>query len=284
MPATRVEQAVCGCIDADRWPFADLSKPHRVRSHDRRSLARVTLTNQLPRTSPTVTPAAAASGAGVRLVAALLLPLRLFLAAGWLRAGVEKVIEPSWWTGAALDRFLVEQETTMLPFFRWFSDLLIEPLTVPVAWLVVAMQLTIGVCLLLGRFPRRALWAGVVLNLCFTMAGRVNPSAFYLVMELALLVGLSRPVSLTIAWRRATLWLVPALVMLPFARTIEPAEAIEDPALMIAFVSGLAAVSSIAWSAAHLRFPVGWIDLLPRAAWSDRVRRMLERGRDRSAR
>ena len=249
----------------------------------------MTLTNQLPRTPTTTVPTTAAAPAtaaagGTRLVAALLLPLRLFLATGWLRAGVEKVIEPSWWTGEALDGFLVEQETAMLPFFRWFSDLLIAPLAVPVAWLVVAMQLTIGVCLLLGRFPRRALWAGVVLNLCFTMAGRVNPSAFYLVMELALLFGLSRPVSLTIAWRRATLWLVPALLVLPFARTLEPAEAIEDPALMIAFVSGLAAVSSIAWSAAHLRFPVGWIDLLPRASWSDRVRRMLDRGQGRFAR
>jgi uncharacterized membrane protein YphA (DoxX/SURF4 family) len=250
----------------------------------------MTLTNQPPRAPTATVPANAvaaapvATAAGTRLVAALLLPLRLFLAAGWLRAGVEKVIEPSWWTGEVLDGFLVEQERAMLPFFRWFSDLLIEPLAVPVAWLVVAMQLTIGVCLSLGRCPRRALWAGVALNLCFTMAGRVNPSAFYLVMELALLFGLSRPVSLTIAWRRATLWLVPALVVLPFARTIEPAEAIEDPALMLAFVSGLAAVSSIAWSAAHLRFPVGWIDLLPRASWSDRVRRMLDRGQGRLVR
>lgn len=30
---------------------------------------------------------------------ALLLPLRLIPAAGWLKAGVEEVIEPEWWTG-----------------------------------------------------------------------------------------------------------------------------------------------------------------------------------------
>ena len=236
----------------------------------------MTLTTELHTTSsPTARTTAPAVG-GTRLVGALLLPLRLFLAAGWLRAGVER--------DQALDRFLVEQETAMLPFFRWFSDLLIEPLVVPVAWLVVSVQLTIGLGLLFGRFPRRALWAGVLLNLCFTMAGRVNPSAFYLVMELALLVGSSRPVSLTIAWRRATLWLVPAVLVLPFARTLEPAEVIDDPALMISFVSGLAAVSSVAWSAARLRFPVGWIDLLPRAAWSDQVRRVLERVQGRVAR
>ena len=90
-----------------------------------------------------------------RSVAALLLPLRLFLAAGWLRGAVEKIIDPSWWTGEALDRFLVEQRPSMLPFFRWFSDALLRPAgRRAVAWLVVAMQIAIGACLLLGQFPR----------------------------------------------------------------------------------------------------------------------------------
>ena len=221
---------------------------------------------------PTATP-----GAQRRDVSALLLPLRIFLAAGWLRAGVEKVIDPNWWTGDVLDRFLAAQRPHMLPFFRSFSDALIDPLTAPVVWLVVEVQIAIGLCLLLGRFPRRALWAGVALNVCFTLAGRVNPSAFYLVMELALLIGLSRPTNLTIAWRRATLWLVPAVLMLPFARTLAPAAVIDDPALMIAFVCGLAAVTTVAWSAAHLRSAVGWIDLLPRTAWSDTVRQRRQR-------
>jgi hypothetical protein len=51
---------------------------------------------------------------------------------------------------------------------------------------------------------------------------------------------------------------------------------IDDPALMIAFVCGLAAVSTIAWSAAHLRAGVDWFDLLPRAEWSDAARRRLQ--------
>jgi len=217
---------------------------------------------------------------GDRRWAALMLPLRLFLAAGWLRAGVEKVIDPNWWDGGALRGFLIEQESEMLPFFRAFSYAFVDPLALPVAWLVVEAQLAIGLCLLLGKFPRRAVWAGVVLNLCFTMAGRVNPSAFYLVVELALLVGLSRPVNLTIAWRRAVLWLVPAALVLPFARTLAPAEVIADPALMIAFVCGLAAISSVAWSVAHLRYPVGWLDLLPGPGWSDTIRRHAPRSGD----
>ncbi len=117
--------------------------------------------------------------------------------------------------------------------------------------------------------------AGVVLNVWFTLAGRVNPSAFYLVMELVMLIGLSRPVDMTIAWRRAVLWCVPAVAMLPFARTPAPAEVIDDAALMLSFVCGLTALATIAWSAAHLRFAVGWIDLLPRSSWSEAVRRHL---------
>src|SRR5262245_771339 len=36
----------------------------------------------------------------------VLLPLRLFLAAGWLRASAEKLIDRQWWTGAKLRSFL----------------------------------------------------------------------------------------------------------------------------------------------------------------------------------
>lgn len=214
--------------------------------------------------------------AAARPIAALLLPMRLFLAAGWLRAGVEKVLDRSWWTGDVLDQFLLEQRPHMLPFFRAFGDAVVAPLAVPTAWLVVEAQIAIGLCLLLNRWPRRALWAGVLLNVCFTLAGRVNPSAFYLVMELVLLIGLSRPVSMTIAWRRATLWCLPALALLPFARTLDPAGVIDDPALMLSFVCGLAALTTLAWSAAHTRFELSWIDLLPRTSWSDAVRRRLQ--------
>lgn len=196
-------------------------------------------------------------------VGVVLLPLRLFLAAGWLRAGVEKVIDPDWWTGATLDAFLAEQEQMMLPFFRPVAESLIAPLAAPVSWVVVGVQLLIGVCLAVGRWPRAALWAGVVLNVTFTLAGRVNPSAFYLVMELVLLAGMSRPTTLTIAWRRATLWLLPAVVMLPFARTLDPAHVIDDPALMLAFVCGLAAIVTIAWSGVHRGGSTHWVDLLP---------------------
>ena len=167
----------------------------------------------------------------------------------------------------------------MLPFFRWFSDALLDPLAAPVAWLVVAMQIAIGACLLLGRFPRRALWAGVILNVVFTMAGRVNPSAFYLVMELALLIGLSRPTNLTDRVAASDAVAGTRHVRPPVRPDARTAAVIDDPALMIAFVCGLAAVTTIAWSAAHLRRAAGWLDLLPPTDRSESVRRQLERFR-----
>ena len=179
------------------------------------------------------------------MLAATLIPLQLFLAAGWLRAGTEKVIDPEWWSAHALREFLVEQRPQMLPWFSWFSDVMVEPLAMLVAWVVLAAQLIIGGCLLTNRFVRPALWVGIVLNLAFTMAGRVNPSAFYLVMESVLLFALARAISEPIALRRAVAWLIPATFLLPFARTLHPRDAIDDPALMLVFLCVLASLTTI---------------------------------------
>ena len=100
------------------------------------------------------------------------------------------MIDPAWWTGDLLRAFLTEQRADMLPFFVPFADHVVEPLAPVVAWLVVWTQLAIAVCLVTNRHVRPALWAGIVLNLSFTMAGRVNPSAFYLVMQVTLLFAL----------------------------------------------------------------------------------------------
>lgn len=181
-----------------------------------------------------------------RVLAASLIPLQLFLAAGWLRAGTEKVIDPEWWNADALRLFLAEQRPEMLPWFTWFCDFLVEPVALAVAWFVLVAQLMVGGCLLTNRHVRPALWAGIVLNLSFTMAGRVNPSAFYLVMEITLLFALARATSEAIALRRAVAWLIPAAFILPFARTLHPRDVIDDPALMLVFLCVIASVTTIA--------------------------------------
>ena len=183
-----------------------------------------------------------------RIPRGAIIPLQLFLATGWLRAAIEKVIDPSWWSGDTLTAFLSEQRTEMLPWFRWFSDAMIQPTAPLVAVVVLITQLAIACCLLTNRWVTQALWAGIGLNLCFTMAGRVNPSAFYLVMQVALLFAFSRRASEAVAVRRAVLWLVPAALVAPFARTLHPHEVIDDPALMLAFIGVMASVTTIALS------------------------------------
>ena len=44
----------------------------------------------------------------------VLLPLRIFLAAGWLRAASEKLIDPQWWSGDKLRSYVTAQHQTAL--------------------------------------------------------------------------------------------------------------------------------------------------------------------------
>ncbi len=180
--------------------------------------------------------------------AVLLLPVHLFLIVGWGRAAAEKVIDPRWWTSQALREFLAAQRPHMLPWFGWLSDNLLVRFAPQVAITVLGMQIGIVICLVTNHRVRQALWAGVVLNVCFTMAGKVNPSAFYLVMQLTMLFALSRSISREVALRRAGIWLSIAAVVLPFAETVHPRDVIDDPALMLAFVASLAAVTTLARS------------------------------------
>ena len=122
---------------------------------------------------------------------AYLLPLRVFIGIGWIRAGLEKVIDPGWTDGAALSEFLDEQIANgdiVFPLYRSFIDSAIMPNAAAVGWLVMIGQLLVGVAILTGTFTNRALLLGLVMNVNFLLAGRVNPSAFYIVIETVLFV------------------------------------------------------------------------------------------------
>lgn len=184
--------------------------------------------------------------------AIVLFPIRLFLIAGWLRAGAEKVISPAWWRGDTLRSFLDAQHDVALPYFQPVMDRVIGPFAVEVAAVVAVAQILIGLAILFGRPLRVALWCAVVLNVVFVLAGRVNPSAFYLVMEAALLYAVSvglladrRTEPSTRTLGLVVGWLALAAVNVPFIRTIEPAKVIEDPAMMLTFLGVVVAVTSL---------------------------------------
>ena len=195
-----------------------------------------------------------------------LLPLRIFLAAGWLRAAAEKIISEKWWHGRELRSFLVTEHSMALPFFRPVMDHVFAPAAVPVTALVILCELACGVALVIGRSMRLALYAGVVMNVAFVLCGRVNPSAFYLVMEVALLFAIadgvigrtpSAPGRHTLTFAGA--WLTCGLLFVPYVRTIEPAQVIADPAMMLTFLCVI--------TAAGLVFR--WVTAVPRRRESE---------------
>ena len=213
----------------------------------------------------------------------VLLPLRIFLAAGWFRAAAEKLIDADWWRGAKLREFLDVQHGAQLPYFEPIAEHVIRPFATEVAVIVVVVQLLIGLSLAFGRPLRIALWSGVVLNVVFIMMGRVNPSAFYLFMEVALLYGISVGTIGHTRSRRSirplttlTALLLLAATQIPFIRTIEPAEVIDDPAMMLTFLCLAATATTLLRLTRHYtissasRWNLGplWSLLLCRPQWS----------------
>lgn len=226
----------------------------------------------------------------------VLLPLRLFLAAGWLRAAAEKAITSQWWNGNDLRTFLVDERASALPFFRPVMEHLIAPHAQVVAIAVVLGEVACGMALATGRFMRSALAVGVAMNVVFVLCGRVNPSAFYLVMEIALLFAIAdgtigckarKPSSRTL-WGAGG-WVAVGLVFVPYIRTMEPADVIADPAIMLAFLSFMTAAGLMfRWAAASSPSNSRVVSLFVRRAdtWAharhpSRAERRLQRGADR---
>jgi thiosulfate dehydrogenase [quinone] large subunit len=182
----------------------------------------------------------------------MLLPLRLFLAAGWLRAAAEKLIDPDWWSGAKLRTFLTAQHEAALPFFRPVMDQVIAPNAQAVAVVVVITQLLCGLCIAIGKPMRLALRWAFLLNVVFIMTGKVNPSCFYLIMEMVMLFAIadgtigvrpSAPSRRTVVVAAASLLFAGAMV--PYVRTLEPADVIEDPAIMLVTLGVIVSITML---------------------------------------
>jgi uncharacterized membrane protein YphA (DoxX/SURF4 family) len=228
----------------------------------------------------------------------VLLPLRLFLALGWLRASAEKLIDPQWWSGAKLHTFLTNQHDAALPFFRPVMEHVIAPQAQFVAIVVAITQLLCGITIAIGRPMRLALRWAFLMNVVFIMTGKVNPSCFYLVMELVLLFAIAdgtigmRP---SVPSRRsvgvAAMSAVLAAATVPYVRTLEPAKVIEDPAMMLVTLGVITSITLLVRRSAYLpprahimrrmwtTWYAGWVHAKPRhAVRSEYERRYTPRG------
>jgi uncharacterized membrane protein YphA (DoxX/SURF4 family) len=205
----------------------------------------------------------------------VLIPIRVFLAAGWLRAGTEKAIDARWWNGDSLRSFLDTHRANAVPTFRPIIEHAIQPYAVVVAFIVMATELACGVAITVGRPLRAALRWAVVLNTTIILCGQVNPSVFYLIMEIVLLMAIAEGTIGTRPTKPSRRTFALGGVMLLAAgflslhiRTIAPATVINDPAVMLAFVAVIEAGTLVMRC---VFADAGKRSLQSRSYWSQRV-------------
>ena len=197
---------------------------------------------------PTTNPLVAAIRSRVLAIPSWVLVVEIFIGAGWLRASTEKLLAPDWWTGEELTTFLAETESARVPWFGVVADTVVAPNAALVAATVAAIQVLVGTALLTGRGRTVALLAGMTMNVAFVLAGAVTPSAFYLLAQLVVVLWLietspeRRSLALASGVALAGLALAGSAVL--SIRTLHPDHVIDDSAMMLVFVGGLATLGA----------------------------------------
>ncbi|MEM7142339.1 MAG: hypothetical protein AAF548_15050 [Actinomycetota bacterium] len=174
--------------------------------------------------------------------------IEIFIGAGWLRAAAEKAISGDWWGGATLEAFLIETDGERVPWFHLVTDVVVWPNLALVSAAVAITQVALGVCLLTGRARATTLLVGIALNTSFVLAGAVDPSAFYLLAQLAVLLWVAEerrtPHPTAIAWTLAIGGLATAGSALLSIGTLHPEHVVDDPSMMLVFLGLLTAASA----------------------------------------
>jgi thiosulfate dehydrogenase (quinone) large subunit len=205
-----------------------------------------------------------------------LLPLRIFIGLGWIRASLEKVAQPDWFNGVALSEFLsaqVSEGQVVFPFYQALIENVLLSSAGPLGWVVVIGQFLTGLAVLTGTLTNAALLGGLFMNLNFILAGRPNPSAFYMVIETVLFIAntggvlgvdtwLSRkiPFALLVAQPHFLRKYLPvekisflvlglasvtiAVIALSYVRDFSP-NSVDDPAMIIVVLSSMGALSAL---------------------------------------
>ena len=127
----------------------------------------------------------------VRKENAYLVPLRLFIGIGWIRASLEKVLDPHWNDGAALAQFFhakVDGGQVVFPAYQAIIEQVFLPNVGLLSLVIIAGQLLAGTAIMLGAFTNLGLLGALFMNINFILAGQVNPSAFYVIIESVLFI------------------------------------------------------------------------------------------------
>ena len=141
---------------------------------------------------------------------------RLYVAYVWLSSGTGKLANPGWVSdGSALKGFwlnAIKVDPKPVIAFDWYRQFLQYMLDIQAyAWfskLVVAGELTIGFCLLLGAFTGFAAFAGGFMNWNFMMAGTASTNPVLFTLSILLIL----------AWKTSGYWGLDRYI-LPFLGT-----------------------------------------------------------------
>lgn len=191
-----------------------------------------------------------------------LLLLRAFLAFAWLRAAFDKVADPAWWDGTVVTSFLTGGSgAEPLTGFQVFAEATLLRAPALTAALVLLAELAIGFGILTGFRFDVALGLGVGLSLMFLAAGRINPAAFYLVIQLALLGSPAGRVYRLDRWATpkvahwapwAVVWAVSVLVWSVASAGPLSTGSVSEPAAVVGFLSLFAlATVGLLWRREH---------------------------------
>ena len=127
-----------------------------------------------------------------------LVPIRIFIAVGWLRACAEKLTDPTWLSGASMLKFFggqIASHQIVFPAYQALVQSIFAPAAGPMSAVILMGQMLVGLALLFGMWTAPALLGGLFMNLNFLLAGRPEPSVFYLIIQTVLLVGRSDDVA-----------------------------------------------------------------------------------------
>jgi len=174
----------------------------------------------------------------------------LFLGIGWLRAAAAKSFERDWWTGRVITDFVEEHQKATIGWYEPIVDRVITGYSIAWAVAIIVAELAIALSLLTAKRMASGLAIAIFLNVNFLLVGAPNPSIFYLLMQLGLVLWLLE----TSPARRASMrWLrllsiggvALALVCLPYVRTMDPRMVIDDPASVLATWGSCGAVAAV---------------------------------------
>lgn len=129
----------------------------------------------------------------------LYLLIRLYVGYQWLAAGIPKLLSPTWigsQAGVSLTKFLSQTLTKttgahpeVMSWYAYLTKHIFLPMATEMSYLIVLLELVIGLSILLGLQIKKGAFLGAFLNFNFLLAGSLSLNPILLLLEIILIFG-----------------------------------------------------------------------------------------------